>query len=77
MVLEAALLDASRRVCAVVSGAAVCQQVGVVSFKYMRLLELFSGTKSVGQAFAAHGFEVVSIDSVAALSPDICCDVLT
>ena len=43
----------------------------------MRLLELFSGTKSVGRAFAAHGFEVMSIDNVAALTPDICCDIMT
>ena len=42
----------------------------------MRLLELFSGTKSIGRSFSVHGFEVVSLDNVAELQPDICCDIL-
>ena len=40
------------------------------------LLELFSGTGSVGRAFAARGWEVVSVDCVAKFEPTHCVDVL-
>ena len=41
----------------------------------MRLLELFSGTKSVGRAFEALGWEVTSLDADATIRPTICADV--
>ena len=41
----------------------------------MRLLELFSGTKSVGRAFEALGWEVTSLDADATTRPTICADV--
>ena len=41
----------------------------------MRLLELFSGTKSVGRAFEALGWEVTSLDADATTRPTICTDV--
>ena len=41
----------------------------------MRLLELFSGTKSVGRAFEALGWEVTSLDTDATTRPTICTDV--
>ena len=42
----------------------------------MRLLELFSGTGSVGRAFEARGWEVTSLDSNPKASPTICSDIL-
>ena len=42
----------------------------------MRLLELFSGTGSVGRAFEARGWEVTSLDSNPKARPSICCDIL-
>ena len=41
----------------------------------MRLLELFSGTKSVGRAFEALGWEVTSLDADATTRPSICADI--
>ena len=41
-----------------------------------RLLELFSGTGSIGRAFAAKGWEVVSVDLDPKFEPTICCDVM-
>jgi hypothetical protein len=43
----------------------------------MRLLELFSGTGSVGRAFRRAGYEVVSLDINPRAKPTICADVLT
>ena len=43
----------------------------------MRLLELFSGTGSVGAAFRRAGWDVTSVDLDAAASPDIVADVGT
>ena len=42
----------------------------------MRLLELFSGTKSIGRAFEALGWQVTSLDSDPQSRPSLCCDVL-
>ena len=42
-----------------------------------RLLELFCGTKSVGRAFEAIGWEVVSVDIVEAFQPTIVADIRT
>lgn len=41
-----------------------------------RLLDLFSGTGSVGRVFAAHGYEVVSLDCEVTFAPTICVDIL-
>ena len=41
----------------------------------MRLLELFSGTKSVGRAFEALGWEATSLDTDATTRPTICADI--
>ena len=41
-----------------------------------RLLELYSGTGSMGKAFRKLGWKVVSVDLRADFNPDICCDVL-
>jgi hypothetical protein len=40
------------------------------------LLELFSGTGSVGKAFRAAGWHVITVDNDPRWSPDICRDVL-
>ena len=40
-----------------------------------RLLELFCGTKSVGRAFEAAGWEVVSLDIVSKFEPAVLCDI--
>ena len=42
----------------------------------MRLLELFSGTGSIGRAFRDRGWEVVSVDLEPRFEPTICCDVM-
>jgi hypothetical protein len=42
-----------------------------------RLLELFCGTKSVGRAFEALGWEVVSVDILASFDPTIVADIKT
>ncbi len=42
----------------------------------MHLLELFSGTGSVGHAFSARGWEVTSVDCDPRAGPTICIDVL-
>ena len=40
-----------------------------------RIVELFCGTKSVGRAFEAAGWEVVSLDIVSKFEPTILCDI--
>ena len=42
----------------------------------MRILELFSGTKSIGKAFERLGNEVVSVDNSQIFNPTHCSDVL-
>ena len=42
----------------------------------MHLLELFSGTGSIGRAFEAAGWTVTSVDLEPKFRPTICCDVL-
>ena len=42
----------------------------------MRILELFSGTQSVGKIAKELGWEVVSVDNCSKYKPDICVDVL-
>ena len=43
----------------------------------MRLLELFSGTGSVGKAFEERGWSTTSLDVDPASEPDFCCDILS
>ena len=43
----------------------------------MKLLELFSGTKTVSNCFKAAGWEVFTIDIEESLEPDLACDILT
>ena len=47
----------------------------ILLFKNARLLELFCGTKSVGRAFEAAGWEVVFLDIVLKFEPTILCDI--
>ena len=42
-----------------------------------RLLELFSGTGSIGRVFKSHGWEDVSIDLDARMQPTIAADIAT
>lgn len=42
----------------------------------MKMLELFSGTKTVSNTFKAHGYEVYTIDINPKLEPDLCADIL-
>jgi hypothetical protein len=41
-----------------------------------RILELFSGTKSISKVFAAHGWRVFTIDNNSDLNPDFCINML-
>ena len=42
----------------------------------MHLLELFSGTGSIGRVLRQNGWAVASVDMEAKFEPDICCNVL-
>ena len=42
----------------------------------MRILELFSGTKSVSKVFAAAGWEVLTVDNDPTSAPEICMDAM-
>jgi site-specific DNA-cytosine methylase len=42
----------------------------------MKILELFSGTKSISKAFIARGHETFTIDNDQSTNPDMCIDVL-
>ena len=42
----------------------------------MRLLELFSGTGSVGMPWRENGHEVISVDTDPRFNPEICNDIL-
>ena len=41
----------------------------------MKVLELFSGTRSIGKAFEAHGHEVFSVDWDEKFEADLHCDI--
>jgi site-specific DNA-cytosine methylase len=41
----------------------------------MRILELFSGTGSIGRAFASSGWEVVGLDNAKKAKATICTDI--
>lgn len=41
----------------------------------MKLLELFSGTSSVGNVFKSHGCDVFTVDWESSFEPDLVCDV--
>ena len=43
----------------------------------MKILELFSGTKSISNTFQARGHEVFTIDNNQELNPDLCIDMLS
>ena len=43
----------------------------------MKILELFSGTKSISNTFQARGHEVFTIDNNQELNPDLCSDMLS
>jgi len=45
-------------------------------FEPRRMLDLFSGTKSICQAFREHGFETLSLDLDPKFEPDICIDIM-
>ena len=49
----------------------------IAGTRNMRLLELFSGTGSVGAAFKARGWDVVSVDLDPAGGPTIVADINT
>ena len=42
----------------------------------MRLLELFSGTGSVGKPWREKGHEVISVDLDGRYNPEVVCDIL-
>jgi hypothetical protein len=42
----------------------------------MKILELFSGTKSISKVFVAHGWEALTIDNNRKSHPDLCFDML-
>jgi hypothetical protein len=42
----------------------------------IKVLDMFSGTKSWSQAFRIHGHEIVTIDNDKKLEPDICADIM-
>ena len=48
-----------------------------INLQKPRMLDLFSGTGSVGQAFAERGYEVISVDIERHFKPTIVTDVLT
>ena len=47
----------------------------VLSGKQPRMLDLFSGTNSVGDLFRKRGYEVTSVDNHAPFNPTICTDI--
>ncbi len=42
-----------------------------------RMLDLFSGTGSVGRVFAQHGYDVTTLDLEKCFQPDIVADIMT